>query len=132
MILFGEAFGKKLHSPVVVALAGDLGAGKTTLAKGVISGLCGVPVSSITSPTFQYVHFYSGNSGDVSHFDLWRLRDEHEFLCLGLEEYLSFGISLVEWPDRIRSLLPSSTLFIETKVWGEGREVSIYGKEPSR
>jgi tRNA threonylcarbamoyl adenosine modification protein YjeE len=122
-ILFGQQFGKKLPSESVVALIGDLGAGKTTLAKGIISSLCGIPISSITSPTFQYVQFYDEG---VSHFDLWRLHNEEEFLNLGLEEYLAVGISLIEWPDRIRSLLPSDTLFVEMKVRGEGRELSIY------
>jgi tRNA threonylcarbamoyladenosine biosynthesis protein TsaE len=126
MILFGKTFGKRLRRPAIVALVGDLGAGKTTLAKGVISGLCAISLSSITSPTFQYVHFYSGNDAEVAHFDLWRLRDEHEFLSLGLEEYLSSGIALIEWPDRIRTLLPASTIFVETRVCGTGREVSIY------
>lgn len=124
MILFGELFGKKLCGPEVVALSGDLGAGKTTLAKGIISGLCGISPSQITSPTFQYVQFYEDPA--IAHFDLWRLHNENEFLSLGFDEFLTSKIALIEWPDRIKSLLPANTIFVETIVVPEGREVSVY------
>lgn len=131
MILFGESLATKLEG-AIVGLLGDLGAGKTTLAKGIIRGMCGIPLANITSPTFQYAHFYSGKGKTVAHFDLWRLHDEREFLSLGLDEYLASGACLIEWPDRIHSLLPDTTCFIEAKVYEAGREVSIWSKETSR
>ena len=125
MILFGEVLGRTLRRPQVVAFFGDLGSGKTTLAKGIVGALCGITSLGVASPTFQYLQFYSGNNVSVAHFDLWRLRNLDEFLSLGLEEYLSSEVVLIEWPDRIQSLLPPSTLFVETKVCGLGREVVI-------
>jgi tRNA threonylcarbamoyladenosine biosynthesis protein TsaE len=126
MILFGENFGKTCEKNQVISLSGDLGAGKTTLAKGIISGLCGVPVGDITSPTFQYVHYYEGNGFFIAHYDLWRLKGVDEFLALGLDEYLTQKIMcLIEWSDRIEFLLPPSTIFVESKVSGHGRDVQI-------
>ena len=75
------------------------------------------------------MHFYSGKENSIAHFDLWRLQDEQEFINLGLEEYLTQGVVLIEWPDRITHLLPPNTLFVAAKVHGEGREVSIYTGE---
>ena len=113
--------------PCVLALSGNLGSGKTTIAKGIVKGLCGISPSSVASPTFQYVHFYSGNNTTVVHFDLWRMQDEEEFLSLGLEEFLGLDMVLVEWPERIQSLLLSSTLYLEARVLGSGREILIKG-----
>lgn len=124
MILFGQEFGKTCGKDQVVALCGELGAGKTTIAKGIISGLCNVPLVNITSPTFQYVNFYG--SGTIAHFDLWRLKGVDDFLSLGLEEWLAQGISLIEWPDRIESLLPLSTIVVESKVCRRGRRVCVF------
>jgi tRNA threonylcarbamoyladenosine biosynthesis protein TsaE len=129
MVLFGEALGKALTRPCLLALSGDLGSGKTTLAKGIVKGLCGISPESVASPTFQYVHFYSGNHVTVVHFDLWRMKDEEEFLSLGLEEFLFSDLALIEWPERILSLLPPSTIRLEARVSGFGREITIQGCE---
>ena len=123
MIQLGAALSTLVSSPKVITLNGDLGAGKTTLAKGFIAAWTGLAPTEITSPTFQYVHFYQPN---IVHFDLWRLKGPEEFLGLGLEEYLRDGIVLIEWPDRIPFLIPPSALHIEIIIQEGGRLVTIH------
>ncbi len=97
----------KLVPGSILALYGDLGAGKTTFTKGVISTLTGIPVDDITSPTFTYMNLYSTKNQEiVCHFDLYRLKSADDFLLAGFEEYLGKPyITLIEWPVRIESLL---------------------------
>lgn len=122
MMRLGATLSTFISSPKVITLNGDLGAGKTTLAKGFIAASTGLASTEITSPTFQYVHFYQPN---IVHFDLWRLKGSDEFLSLGLEEYLRDGIVLIEWPDRIPFLIPPDALHIEITVQEGGRLVTI-------
>ena len=123
MVRLGATLSTLISSPKVITLNGDLGAGKTTLAKGFIAACTGLAPTEITSPTFQYVHFYQPN---IVHFDLWRLKGPEEFLGLGLEEYLRDGIVLIEWPDRIPFLSPSNALHIEIIIQEGGRLVTIH------
>lgn len=108
--LLGEKIAKIISSLPAqpIALVGDLGAGKTTLIKGIIHALTSTPYDEITSPTFQYASLFK----HVAHFDLWRLSSEEEFLSLGLSDILEQYMCLIEWPDRIASLLPITTLSI--------------------
>jgi tRNA threonylcarbamoyladenosine biosynthesis protein TsaE len=102
---------KTLTRGATVALTGDLGAGKTVIAKGIGRGL-GVK-DDILSPTFNYV---LGYRGDVLfyHADLYRLNDGHDFRALGLDEYFdSDGVFVIEWADRIWDILPESALKID-------------------
>ena len=124
MVEFGAFLSSRIQAPRVIALHGELGAGKTTLAKGFIAARTGLSPSEITSPTFQYVQFYP--SATV-HFDLWRLRGVEEFLSLGLEEHLRTGVVLIEWPDRIESLIPDDAVHIEIAIHEGGRAVTIRG-----
>ena len=97
----GEQIGGLLKKGDVVFLFGDLGAGKTTLIKGLVRALTGTPSQEVTSPTFTYLHTYSGPI-DVYHFDLYRLSKEEEFLSAGFDEFLEGqGIACIEWPDRL-------------------------------
>jgi tRNA threonylcarbamoyl adenosine modification protein YjeE len=129
MTRFGSKFGTRLKVPAVVALSGCLGAGKTTIAKGIISALTDVPLDAIMSPTFQYVHFYEKNGITVAHFDLWRLTTLHDFLSMGLDDFLEIGVAIVEWPDRIASILPGHTVYIESQVVEGGRLVRVSSNE---
>jgi tRNA threonylcarbamoyladenosine biosynthesis protein TsaE len=121
MIDVGKKIASFLVMPSIVCLMGDLGVGKTTLAKGIISELTRASTQEITSPTFQYVHLYE----QVAHFDLWRLRDISEFLALGLDECLFDRISLIEWPDRIEGWLPKDVTTIGIRSFGDGRKVDL-------
>ena len=100
-IQFGRDLGAQLRPPVLVLLSGELGAGKTTLTKGIVSGAGAAREDEVTSPTFTLVHKY-GNSSRVYHVDLYRIGDSHDLETLGLEDVLSEpGVVLVEWPERL-------------------------------
>lgn len=107
-----------LEPGTVVALVGTLGAGKTRLVRAVCEAL-GVDRRAIASPTFVLVHEYEGRL-PVYHFDTYRLRDPHDFLALGADEYLSAGgVCLIEWADRVAPWLPADHLRVEITVRGE-------------
>ena len=94
----------------LVALAGDLGAGKTTLARGILTEL-GI-TGPMPSPTFTLVQTYEAARLVVRHYDLYRLEDPRELLELGLDEALEEGAVLVEWPERAGGLLPDDALTV--------------------
>jgi tRNA threonylcarbamoyladenosine biosynthesis protein TsaE len=98
----GREIGAKLKAPVLILLSGDLGAGKTTLTKGIAAGLGAAREDDVTSPTFTLVHKYEGGTR-VYHVDLYRIDDLHDFETLGLEDIFSEqAVVIVEWPDRLR------------------------------
>jgi len=102
----------KLKSGDVVALCGDLGAGKTTMTGFIVNSLCGND-DIVTSPTFNLVHTYPWKNGElIWHFDLYRLKHPNEVYELGLEDALQHGVSIIEWPEIIMPILPSHTLVI--------------------
>jgi tRNA threonylcarbamoyladenosine biosynthesis protein TsaE len=112
---FGESWAQKLVGGEIFALHGVLGAGKTQLAKGLARGL-GFS-GDVTSPTFTIVHEYRGGRLPMYHIDLYRIAGEKEAIDIGLEEYLpGNGVTLIEWPDRIESLLPPETRHWELEV----------------
>ncbi len=95
-----------LPAPRLVILRGDLGAGKTTLAKGIAQAI-GVDPDEVTSPTFTLVHEYRGPKQTLYHLDLYRLEREEELLALGLEEMEAApdALMLVEWGEKFPSLM---------------------------
>lgn len=102
----GADFAKTLRPGDVVTLDGDLGAGKTAFARGVLRGL-GYP-GRVTSPTFAIANEYSAPDGTVVHFDLYRILDEEALFELGFEEYLDgTRILLIEWSENAGGLLPA-------------------------
>jgi tRNA threonylcarbamoyladenosine biosynthesis protein TsaE len=108
-----ERLGASLAAALVprdlVALSGELGAGKTCLARAVIAGLMGGP-EEVPSPTFTLVQTYETPKGPLWHFDLYRLSAPDEVWELGFEEALAEGMSLIEWPERLGRLLPAARL----------------------
>jgi tRNA threonylcarbamoyladenosine biosynthesis protein TsaE len=115
----GRYLGKTARPGEVITLAGSLGAGKTTLTQAIGQGLQ-VPESCyITSPTFSLLHEYPGRL-PLYHLDLYRLHDEMEIEDLGLLEYLyGTGLTVIEWPDRLGSLMPEKRLHIELYLLSE-------------
>lgn len=107
----------------IVLLEGTLGAGKTTLAQGLATGL-GV-TDDVTSPTFALVHEYSGRL-PVFHMDLYRLTAEEEFELIGGWEYFERGgVCLIEWADRLGASFPLPHWVIRLELSGRGRQVTI-------
>lgn len=98
----GREIGAELKAPVLVLLSGDLGAGKTTLTKGIAAGAGAAREDGVTSPTFTLVHRYEGTAR-VYHVDLYRVGNFHDLETLGLEDIFSEkAIVIVEWPDRLK------------------------------
>lgn len=107
-----------LDSGSVVALVGELGAGKTRLVQGIAEAL-GVDRRSVSSPTFVLIHEYEGRV-PVYHFDAYRTKEAFEFTDLGAEELLDGnGVCLIEWADRVAELLPNDHLRIDIAATGE-------------
>ena len=106
LVDWGERFGRAAHAPLIVALSGDLGSGKTTLARAICRGY-GVP-NEITSPTFTLVHEFASKRSLVYHIDLYRLRGPEELANIGWDDILSTeALVLVEWAERAGALLPA-------------------------
>ena len=97
----GREIGASVKPPVLILLSGDLGAGKTTLTKGIVSGLGAAPEEEVTSPTFTLVHRYD-HGARVYHVDLYRVTDFHDLETLGLEDVFSENaVVIVEWPEKL-------------------------------
>jgi len=99
----------------VIALDGDLGAGKTAFARAFIRALTD-PDEDVPSPTFTLVQTYEGEKFDIWHFDLYRLEHAEEVFELGIEEALHDAISLIEWPGRMGTYIPRERLEIRLTV----------------
>ena len=129
-IRVGKAIGSRLRSGDVVALAGELGAGKTQLIKGLAAGVGIGNPTYISSPSFTLINEYPGKI-PFYHIDLFRLEREKEAEELGLEDYFQGGgVTAIEWADRIPSLLPKEMLFIHIAYAGKNtRFIEIIGKE---
>ena len=123
----GAALATLLKTGDAVMLSGDLGAGKSTLARGLVRALTR-PDEEVPSPTFTLVQQYEPSSGArpfLSHFDLYRLADASEAYELGLDEAMDEGAIVVEWPQRLGDRLPPVRLDIELTIVPEGRLARI-------
>jgi tRNA threonylcarbamoyladenosine biosynthesis protein TsaE len=119
----GAAVGRALRPGDAVCLWGPLGAGKTTLARGLIRALAGE--EEVPSPTFTLVQAYQGARFPIAHFDLYRIERPAEIEELGLEEALEDGAAVIEWPERLGARLPQDRLDIRLDIEGEGRRARL-------
>ena len=105
LIAWGERFGRAVSAPLIVTIAGDLGAGKTTLVRAICRGY-GVS-EDVTSPTFALVHKYAAPRAPVFHVDLYRLENADELTNMGWDELLNEeALILIEWPERAAGRIP--------------------------
>jgi tRNA threonylcarbamoyladenosine biosynthesis protein TsaE len=116
---FGHRLAERLFPGAVVALVGELGAGKTYLARAIAEGLGVADGRVVTSPTFVLIQEHQGRL-PIYHFDAYRLRAEADFADLGVNEYFEGnGVCLVEWADRVPGCLPADHLRVTLTVTGE-------------
>jgi tRNA threonylcarbamoyladenosine biosynthesis protein TsaE len=127
-IELGRRIAVALPRRAVVLLIGNLGAGKTTLAKGIVSGLGAAAEEEVASPTFTLIHEY----GRVFHIDLYRLDNAREVATLGLDEIFDRdAIVLIEWGERFPELIPRQRIEIRLRALSEDqREISVLSLQP--
>ncbi len=117
---WAREFAKTLHAPQTIALHGDLGMGKSEIAREIIKTLRGDD-TVVPSPTFTLVQNYDG----ISHFDLYRIGDVSELEEIGLQYAIDNDITLIEWPDIAKNILPKNTIHIYITQNGDGRKLVL-------
>ena len=123
-LALGAAVAAGLRPGMVIYLRGDLGAGKTTLARGILHAL-GV-TERIKSPTYTLVEPYNISSLYLYHFDFYRLRHPDEWVDAGFRDYFSSGaVCLVEWPDKAGAQLPAADMTIDLATAGDARKATL-------
>ena len=117
---WAKDFARTLTVPCVVALHGDLGMGKSEIARTIIQTLCGAD-TVVPSPTFTIVQNYDG----ISHFDLYRIEDASELVEVGLSHAMANDITLIEWPEIATEMLPADTVHIFITTYADGRKIQV-------
>ena len=118
--LVGEGFAAALPKGAVIAMYGDLGAGKTAFVRGMAKGM-GLDCR-VSSPTFTIVNEYLGER-ELIHFDMYRLKSPEEAFEIGIEDAFSEGVSLIEWPEKIGNLLPKKHIRVLIEPDEKGRKI---------
>jgi tRNA threonylcarbamoyladenosine biosynthesis protein TsaE len=123
----GRRIAGRLRAPALVLLIGDLGTGKTTLAKGIVHGLGAAPVEDVASPTFTLIHEF-GRDPKVYHIDLYRLDRVPELETLGLDDlWDQTAIVLIEWGEKFSRRLPPERIEIHLEhVGDEARRITVF------
>jgi tRNA threonylcarbamoyladenosine biosynthesis protein TsaE len=123
-LALGHRLGAVLQPGDVVCLSGELGAGKTTLARGAIAAWTGA-AEETPSPTYTLVQTYEGERGELWHCDLYRLKSPDDAWELGLEDAFASAACLIEWPERLGAGLPQDRLDLALEPQGEGRRAAL-------
>jgi tRNA threonylcarbamoyladenosine biosynthesis protein TsaE len=120
----GRRLAQEIQPGSILALTGDLGAGKTQFVKGLVAGLGSN--AAVTSPTFTIAHEYSGGRLPVYHFDFFRLEDRPSIAPLGLDDYFfGDGVSVIEWADKFPEIIPEPARWISFEVKSESTRAII-------
>ncbi len=121
----GRQHAEKLRPGAVLALAGELGSGKTVYVKGIAAGLGSQ--AEVTSPTFTIVHEYLGGMLPVYHFDFFRVETAETLMRIGLDDYLfGDGVSVIEWADRFADLLPEKAYWLRFEIQSGNRRAIAF------
>lgn len=128
-VKFGSAIGRCIRKNALIYLTGQLGAGKTYVAKGIAAGLGSE--GQVSSPTYNIMNIYEFDGGRIMHFDLYRLENEEELYGVGLFDFVKNGICLIEWADKFKESLPDDYLEITLSYFENGRaaDVSLSGEK---
>ena len=126
---WGRQFAARLKAPIVVLLSGELGSGKTTLTKGIVSGLGAASEEEVTSPTFTLVHVYGSqrSASQVPHVNLYRIESFHDFETLGIEDVFEHpGVLIVEWAERFPLTSPWPQIRVRLEhLDGDSRRLTV-------
>ncbi len=124
-IRLGAALAPLLAKGDALLLSGDLGAGKTSLARAILRARADDPRLEVPSPTFTLVQAYDFPGLTISHVDLYRLADPSELIEIGFDDALATGAVIVEWPERAAARMPSDALVIRLALHGAGRRAEL-------
>ena len=128
---FAQQLGSILTAGDVVLLVGDIGAGKSYLARALIQSVQDIP-EDVPSPTFTLVQTYDTRIGEIWHADLYRLTGPDEVIELGLEDAFETAVCLIEWPDRLGDLTPENGLTLDISVTGaDARQITLASNDPT-
>lgn len=126
-LALGAEFAQQCKAGDIICLEGELGAGKTHFVKGMAEGL-GINRTEVHSPTFTLIHEYGGEL-PLYHFDCYRIESPREALEIGAEEYFyGSGVSVIEWPERIATLIPPEAIWISIEVPDKKTRKFVIGK----
>jgi len=129
-LALGRKLAAQLSPPRMVVLRGELGAGKTTLVKGIVEGLAAARREDVASPTFTLVHEYRGPRGAVYHIDLYRVDTPRELETVGVDDLIDeHSLLLIEWGDKFERFLRECDLEIRMERAGENeRRIEVRGR----
>ena len=130
-IAFGRELAKQLAPPKLVLLRGDLGAGKTTMVKGIAAAFDAAEQEDVTSPTFTLIHEYRGPKVSVYHIDLYRIETERELATLGIDELLrdDRNVVLIEWGEKFPRFVRERDVEVAIERLGENnRRIEVSSK----